>query len=66
MQASVFSFITRQEHRFKQLPQCIACQQRYTEKEFVALEQNGHNIIWNIDYAICSSCGGEVQGWLVV
>jgi uncharacterized protein with PIN domain len=64
MQASIFSFITRQEHRFKQLPQCIACQQRYTEKDFAALQQNGHNFVWNIDFAICQTCGGEVQGWL--
>ena len=64
MQASIFSFITRQQHQFKQLPQCTACQQRYTEKEFATLQQNGHNIIWNINYAICKVCSGEVQGWV--
>jgi len=65
MQASVLSFVTPQERMFKQLPQCTGCQQRYTEKEFVALERNGHNFVWNIDYAVCSSCGGEVPGWLL-
>jgi len=64
MQAAIHSFATSQEHKFKQLPQCVACQQRYTEEEFAALEQSGHNIVWNINYAICSACGGEVQGWL--
>ena len=34
------------------------------EKEFATLQQNGHNIIRNINYAICKQCSGEVQGWL--
>ena len=52
-----------QEHRFKQLPFCIACDRRFAEKDFLALQQTGHNIIWNIDYAECPDCGGEIQGW---
>ena len=63
MQASIYSFISSQQHRFKQLPQCIACQRKFTEKDFSQLQPTGHNIVWNIDYAACSDCGAEVQGW---
>jgi len=52
-----------QEHKYKQLPQCISCQRRFTENEFADLRRSGHNIVWNIDYAKCPECDGEVQGW---
>ena len=52
-----------QEHQFKHLPQCISCQRKFTEKEFSKLQSTGHNIVWNINYAKCSDCGKEVQGW---
>jgi len=53
-----------QDRKFKQLPQCIACHRKFSEKEFNALPKTGHNIVWNINYAKCSDCGKEVQGWL--
>lgn len=64
-QVTILAFIPNilQEPRFKQMPFCIGCERRFTEKEFAALEKNGHNIIWNIDYAICPDCYREVQGW---
>ena len=65
IQATIPAFIpdVLQEHRFKQLPFCTACDSRFTEKEFLVLPSAGHNIIWNIDYATCPDCAGEVQGW---
>ena len=64
-QLTILAFIpdVLQEHRFKQLPACTACNRRFTEKEFLALQLTGHNIVWDIDYAACPDCGGEVQGW---
>ena len=52
-----------QDHRFKQLPFCASCDRRFTEEEFLALEKNGYNIIWDIEYAVCPDCAGDVQGW---
>ena len=65
IQATILLFLpdALQDHNFKQLPQCVGCQRKFTEKEFSALEKNGHNIVWNIDYAICPDCCREVQGW---
>ena len=64
IQASILAFCpVVKDHRFKQMPFCIACDRRFSEKEFLALDMNGHNIVWNIDYAFCADCGGEVQGW---
>jgi rRNA maturation endonuclease Nob1 len=64
-QVTILAFIPNilQEHRFKQLPFCTGCGRRFTEEEFLTLERNGYNIVWNIDYAFCADCGGEVQGW---
>ena len=65
IQATILTFLpgVLQEHRYKQLPQCVGCQRRFTEKDFLALQLTGHNIVWNIDYAECPDCGNEVQGW---
>ena len=64
-QLTILTFLpdVLQEHHYKQLPQCTACQRRFTEKEFAALQSTGHNIVWNIDYAECPDCGAEIQGW---
>ena len=53
-----------QDHRFKQLPFCSSCDRRFTEEEFLKLTSTGHNIIWDIEYAACPDCAGQVQGWL--
>jgi len=65
-QLTILSFFAGvpQVRKFKQLPQCIACHRKYSEKEFAVLTKTGHNIVWNIDYAQCAGCGKEVQGWL--
>jgi len=52
-----------QDHRFKQLPFCDSCDRRFTEEEFLALPSTGFNFIWDIEYAVCPDCTGEVQGW---
>ncbi len=65
-QLTILTFVsTTRKRRYKQLPQCVSCRRKFSENEFSALEQNGHNIVWNIDYAKCQDCGAEVQGWLV-
>ena len=65
IQATIPAFCSDavKDHRFKRLPFCSSCDRRFTEKEFFALSSTGFNIIWDIDYAACPDCAGEVQGW---
>lgn len=64
-QATIPSFFPNvvQDHRFKQLPYCTSCDRRFTEEEFLALTSAGYNIVWDIEYAVCPDCTGNVQGW---
>lgn len=64
-QATIPAFIPDiiQEHRYKYMPHCADCGDQFTETGFLALERTGYNIVWDIDYARCSICGGQVQGW---
>lgn len=66
-QLTILAFISNvlQQHRYKRLPRCTNsdCRKIFTEQEFSKLLPTGHNIVWNIDYAECSDCGSEVQGW---
>ena len=51
------------DHRFIQCPFCSSCDRRFSEEEFLALLPTGFNIVWDIEYAACPDCTGEVQGW---
>ena len=65
IQAAILAFFPNiiQEHRYKHTPHCSGCGDQFTETGFLALEQTGSNVVWEIDHARCPICGGQVEAW---